>query len=314
MKFKTILVVVWALAMAVACNPMEDINRELDDSFNGFITKDAQYTLVAADYATISNNARKDALTDREIEAAQNILKGDTALTDGFNLTHLPELLAAKNTLQGYGPTSMVSVTYKFRESVAEATRDTTQRYFKRSANAWILLPEAGYAYDFENGTDYAEVAASGWAQYHTGGVEDRKFVYRSYGGNRYAQITAYASGGALTDKVDVWMVSPALNLDAVYVAKNLRFRTSNAYPNGAKLLVYVLNNQDPDKATFKEELTGAVIAGSAQNNYVFTGSGVVDLSAYSGTVYIAFRYLAQPGETTTYQVDDFEFDFLEME
>lgn len=314
MKFKDILFAGLAIITFSACSDLSDIYDEIDAGYNGRVKIDVEYTLIAADYNSISSAARLDATTEEEIQDALNILEGDTALTDGYNVSYIPSLIGEKTAYQGFGPKSRVAVTYKFRQSVSDATKDTTQTFYKRSVNAWMLMPDAGLFYDFEDGTDYEEVNLNGWAQYANGGIEDRKFVYRSYAGNRYAQITAFSSAGVLEDKVDMWLVSPALNLDDVYVAKNVQFLTSNAYPNGAQLIPYVMDAQNPSEATVVEELEDAVIADDTKNNYVFVNSGVIDLSDYSGTVYIAFRYLAEPEQTTTFQIDDFEFDFLEME
>ncbi len=314
MKLQHIVLAGLTVLVGISCTKLDDIYDEIDANFDGFITKDARYTLTSSDYKTISANAKKEAMTGDEIVAAENILAGDTALTDGYNETQIPAIVASKTDFQGFGRTSLVAVTYKYRDTVTAVTRDTTQSYFKKSKNSWMLLPDAGYAYDFEDGLDYDPVALNGWSQTADGGVADRNFVYRSFGGNRYAQITAYSSTGVLEDKVDMWLVSPVLNLNEVYVAKNLRFSTANAYPNGATLTVYILDNADPTQASLKEELADVKIAGSSDNNYAFVKSGVIDLSAYSGNVYVAFRYLAEPGQTTTYQVDNFEFDFLEVE
>lgn len=314
MKLHNIVIAGLALASLVACEPMEDFNDELKDAYQGPISQDITYSLSPIDYGTISETAQREALNEEEALAAANILEGDTALTGDMGTAFIPDILNSASELQGFGSTSIVSVTYKFRDNVESASRDTTQSFFKQSLYAWIPMPDAGYAYDFEDGTDYEDVNRNGWAQYFNGGIEDRTFAYRSYGGNRYAQVTAYSSGTVLDETVDVWLVSPALNLDEVYVAKNVRFNTSQAYANGAQLIAYVMDAQDPAQATLVEELTDAVIADDSQNNYTFVNSGELDLSAYSGTVYIAFQYLAEPGQTTTFQVDDFEFDFLVME
>ncbi len=302
-----------ALIMGTACSDLDDIYDEMDGQFTGFITNDFSYTLTSVDYKTISEDAILDATTQEEINAAKAILEGGTALTDGYNNTYIPSLINEKSAFMGFGVKSIVQVTYKFRDSIEAEIIDTTQRYLRRSLNAWMLLTDAGYYYDFENGTDYEDVDLEGWVQVFNGGTEERTFLYRSYGGDRYAQVTAYSSDGILEEKMDVWLISPVLDLDDVNVAKNLEFFTSNAYPNGAQLIPYIMTSQDPATAD-TTRLSDAIIADDTYNNYQFISSGILDLSEYSGEVYIAFRYLAEVGQTTTFQVDDFKFDFLETE
>lgn len=162
-------------------------------------------------------------------------------------------------------------------------------------------------AYDFEDGTDYENVALNGWQQFFQGEVTDRTFAYRSYSDNRYAQITAYSSEGALTGTVDTWLVSPALSLDEA-TDKVVSFETSNAYANGASFAAYIMDAPNPAQATVLTELSSAVIADDQLANYEFVASGDIDLSSYSGVVYIGFRYLAEVGQTTTFQLDNFVF------
>ena len=121
---------------------------------------------------------------------------------------------------------------------------------------------------------------------------------------NKYVEINSYKSGGAGT--YENWIISPALDLDkAAY--KNLNFETAKSLFNSASTLeVYILDNADLTKAT-KTKLT-ATVAGSTDVDAVFIKSGNVDLSAFSGVKYIAFKYVGTNTAATKYWIDNFRF------
>ncbi len=314
MKLNKIFFAIPALLLAVSCEPMGDINDELDESYIGPLDTELTYELIASDYKTIMSSAKEDALTTEEYELAALIGVGDTAALIGDQPTvYLPELMNSMADFYGYAVGSINAVTYRYKEDVDSAVMDSTASYYKYSLYSWMLLPDAGYEYDFQDGTAYEDVDLDGWTQYNLGTSTDMTWIYKSYSGNTYAYATAY--NGENSGGYDIWLVSPGLNVNEALVAKNLKFETANAYANGSELKVYIMDNADPSKATVKDDISDEItIASSAQSSYDFVSSGVYDLSAYSGTVYIAFEYIADAGETTNYCVDEFYFDFLEIE
>ncbi len=313
MKFNNILLAGVSLLLAVACEPMEDINNELDESYNGPLRQDLVYELTGSDYKTISASALEDALSTEEYEAASTILEGDTALTDDQATTYIPELLANMEDMYGYAPGSINAVTFKYREDVDATATDSIASFYKFSVYSWMLLPDAGYEYDFEDGTAYENIDLDGWTQYNLGTSTDMTWIYKSYSGNTYAYGTAY--NGENSGGYDIWLVSPGLDLEDVIVDTNLKFETAQAYANGSELKVYIMDSADPSTATVKDEITANItLATSEDNNYEFISSGAIDLSSYSGTVYVAFEYVADAGETTSFCIDNFMFDFLEVE
>ncbi|WP_143525014.1 choice-of-anchor J domain-containing protein [Labilibacter marinus] len=309
-KLQYILFALMAL-FAFACEPLEDIKDELDDNYHGPLNKEIKYELTASDYKSISESAAADATTAEELEIAESVLEGDTALTADLASTYIPEMLGNMESMYGYAPKSLNKVSYKFRETVEEAIVDSTTGFFKFSLYSWMVFPEPGYMYDFNDGTSGEDVDKNGWTQYNLGSAKDMTYIYKSFGGNSYAYVTAYK--GKSEGGYKIWMVSPALNLDKVFVAPNLKFENAIAYPNGAVIKAYVMNDADPAKATLKEELVDAVFATEENNNYEFISSGMLDLSDYSGTVYIGFEYVAEKGQTTSFCIDDFTFDYIEL-
>lgn len=170
------------------------------------------------------------------------------------------------------------------------------------------LLPESDevYAtYDFEDGTDRAEINQKGWSVVHALGGGDKFWEYRSFGGNRYAQASAH-NGTAATYASEIY--SPVFNLNIID-HKNFDFETSAAYfVASSSLKVYV-----EDVATkVRTEVFPRIAAASDKvdgSTYTpFISSGSVSLAAFYGKVQLVFQYNAEGGasNSTTYQLDNF--------
>ena len=93
-----------------------------------------------------------------------------------------------------------------------------------------------------------------------------------------------------------------------------MAFRTADGYDNGATLVAMISTNYtgsgNPALATWTV-LPATIATGQTSGYSDFMCSGYINLNAYSGTVYIAFKYVgADPSgtgsdDTTTYQIDD---------
>ncbi|WP_075602873.1 hypothetical protein [Saccharicrinis aurantiacus] len=305
MKFQYLLLML--MVFAVACEPLEDIQNELDNSYTGPVNEALEYDLVYADYKNISERVVADATTEEEAQMGAKIQE-DTLLFADVTEYYIARVIEDKVQYGGYAVGSMMKVNYRLADNTGAFLEDTYSYYLKNTLNSWAFRPDAGYEYDFEDGTDYEVVDQNGWGIYNVGGSTDREWAYRSYGGNRYAQISAYGGEGS---GYEAWMVSPELDLDNIYTAKNIKFESAQAYDNGATLKVYVLDNHDPKEAKVMVELEDVIIASSSDNNYTMIPSGDIDISEFSGKVFIGFLYTAEGDtQTTTYQVDNFVFDY----
>lgn len=162
---------------------------------------------------------------------------------------------------------------------------------------------EAGFTYDFNNVTDGQDFAEKGWQNLMIAG--GRRWQGKVHQGNGYIQATAH---GATADQLqETWVITPALNLDGA-TNKIATFETAQAYwKEDTKFEVYVL--QCVDGKTVQTKVTPTALATSATPNYEFV-PGAVDLSTYSGKVFIGFRYVGMGGQglSTTWCVDDFAF------
>lgn len=169
-----------------------------------------------------------------------------------------------------------------------------------------LLIDEAGCS-DFTGGTpdnpdnpdnptgaasvsqnfDAATEIPAGWTNLKVAG--DKDWYVREFSGNNYASMSGYKG----TAPFDAWLISPAVNLDEA-PAKVASFTTQvNGYGSTTtKFEVYVLTGADPATAT-KTALEPALPTAPASGYSEWVNSGELSLAAFSGTIYIGFRYNA---------------------
>lgn len=152
---------------------------------------------------------------------------------------------------------------------------------------------------DFETGTfgtwDTINVAGSAvvdnnWQVYTSGGG--------ALGSINYAQINGFNQTFLCND----WLISPALNFDN-YTSEAMSFLTNWSFGNldNELMLKYSTDySGDPSTATWT-----TLAFDKPATSYTWTGSGYVDLSSLSGTVYIAFHYLANATDPRRWRVDE---------
>ena len=141
----------------------------------------------------------------------------------------------------------------------------------------------------------------AGWTSYKVKG--DKAWYFTSFDNNYYAAMTGYKG----TAPFDSWLVSPGLDLDKA-TDKVFSFNSQvNGYgATTTTLKVYVLTDADPSKGT-ATELTGVTLATAPASGYSgFVSSGNVDLSKFTGVVYLGFQYAAtQDANYATWCIDD---------
>lgn len=128
----------------------------------------------------------------------------------------------------------------------------------------------------------------------------------REFSGNNYITVSAYLGNDA-GGPYENWLIAPPVNIDKAN-KKTLTFVTQAAYPAENSILeVYALDDVDLAKA--KRTKLAATIPTPPANGYSdWVSSGTVDLSAFSGVVYIAWRYYSEKGgngNSTTYGIDN---------
>lgn len=160
--------------------------------------------------------------------------------------------------------------------------------------------PVEPVAFIDENFDASTEIPA-GWTQVQVAGT--KKWYIPTFNGNNYAAMTGYKG----TAPFDQWLMTPPIDMSKV-AEKVLTFDTQvNGYGSTTSVFeVYVLDAPDPAKATVKTKLNPTIATAPASGYSDWAASGSLDLSSFSGTVYIAFRYYAtEDANFATWCVDN---------
>ena len=135
---------------------------------------------------------------------------------------------------------------------------------------------------------DVSTSIPAGWSQIQLAG--NKTWYVPTFNENNYAAMTGYKGAAPF----DSWLLTPPVDI-ANAAEKVLSFDTQvNGYGSTTTVFeVYVLDNADPSKATVKTKLTPAIATAPASGYSEWVQSGSLDLSSFSGTIYIGFRYYA---------------------
>ncbi|MEL1245106.1 choice-of-anchor J domain-containing protein [Flavobacterium sp. DGU11] len=165
-------------------------------------------------------------------------------------------------------------------------------------------LDEVIFSQNFDEAVDNTPLDITGWTNFASQGTT--KWTEQVFSGNGYAEFSTFNSG----NPVNVgWLISPAINIDGS--AKKLTFVAAQHHLDSPanKLEVLVSTNFDgTDVAAATWTPVTATLPTQANDWYEFVSSGQVNLSAFSGNVYIAFRVTGSGTDTTldgAYQIDN---------
>lgn len=117
------------------------------------------------------------------------------------------------------------------------------------------------------------------------------------FGTDIYAKISGY-QGNVNSDD---WLISPPLAMDS-YVNEVLSFTSASNY-TGPALEVLISSNYtggNPTAASWT-----ALPATLSSGSWTWTSSGSIDLSLYTGSVNIAFRYTSTATDAATWELDN---------
>lgn len=120
--------------------------------------------------------------------------------------------------------------------------------------------------------------------------VGTKTWFPQSFDNNGYYEFSPFNSNETLNV---AWFITPAINLDNA-TKKRLTFQTAqhhvlNTENNFLQVLISTDFSGDVTTANWTEVSFNAPKTGSS-NNYDFFNSGIVDLSTFSGNIYIAFK------------------------
>jgi hypothetical protein len=153
---------------------------------------------------------------------------------------------------------------------------------------------------DFESQYNDEDIVLSDWLNEAT--VGSRLWRAKEFSDNVYAQATSFNS----SEDNECWLITPLIDLDAMESPK-LTFESSKAYWVHDGLEVFVSTDFNgvniPGASWIKLD---PILAGETDPDHEWIFSGVIDLSAYSGSGYIAFKYTGNgTSGTTSYRIDN---------
>jgi hypothetical protein len=198
--------------------------------------------------------------------------------------------------------------------------------------NPWACALPAGTLFneDFESLTTpttfpYTIIGLPGWNNAAQAGTE--LWTARTFSSNKYAYMSGFGTNAAA---VTTWLVTPGIPLTGT--TKTLTFKTTQGFiltttPGGtnveAALKVLVSTNYTgtgnpwaagvvwtdlTSQATLSPGSTTATFPSG------FTNSGNINLNAYTGTIYVAFRYEgADPAGTASDKTSAWEVDDIKV-
>jgi hypothetical protein len=121
----------------------------------------------------------------------------------------------------------------------------------------------------------------------------------------RFAEIGSFSSRN---DSTISWLITAPVNLEAT-TEEYISFETSSSFADGSDLEVLITNNWDGGTANIlmaNWEALPAIIVQDYDDFDLWTFSSYINLSSYSGNVYIAFKYIGSGKEEFdgTYEID----------
>lgn len=165
------------------------------------------------------------------------------------------------------------------------------------------------YQEDFESYDFGDSITQNGWTDYKQVGSKDFFAFDDNYSLGTSVKISAYNSGD--TSNI-AWLISPGFDMDA-QGGEVLSFQSSNSFSDNSTLELLISTDWDGVEANITTAtwtaLPGTIVPDSEfYQNWV--GSGPIDLSGYTGTAHIAFRYTGGDNgtsQTGTYELDEFK-------
>ena len=146
-----------------------------------------------------------------------------------------------------------------------------------------ILLEE-----NFE--TQSGEIEIPNWINYREEGTKSWRSYDDSYSQSKAARIGSKNSTDDLTIS---WLITEGVNLETTS-QEFLSFETSNSFANGSKLEVFISTDFDGNKDHIKRATWTILPAKIVSDGIPFkkwVHSTYIDISSYSGTAFIAFKY-----------------------
>lgn len=161
----------------------------------------------------------------------------------------------------------------------------------------------------FDDVVDNSNFDYSGWVNYAEVGSE--LWTEQDFSGNGYVEFSGYRTG----DDVNIgWLVTPAFDLTGATNAF-VNFKLAQHHLDDEvnnTLEVFISSDFDGSNVTTASwEKMNVSIPGEVIKWYEFQDVGLIDISSYSGTIHIGFKYVGSGTDTSldgAYFVDDILF------
>ena len=154
----------------------------------------------------------------------------------------------------------------------------------------------------FEGGTVNDPVTGVNWINYAEAGT--RTYVYKAFSGNQFAEFNPFSSG---EDENVGWLVTPRIAMDEV-AFKEMSLWSQRRFRDGEQLSILYSS----DFTGISTDITTATwtslsyTAPSVNDTWIETGA--IDLSALTGDVFFAFKYVGSGNNNTldgTWRIDN---------
>ena len=150
------------------------------------------------------------------------------------------------------------------------------------------------------------EINIANWTNYIEAGSKKWRSYTDANSLSKAANIGSYRSGDESTI---AWLITEGVNLDTT-LEEYLSFETSTSFADGSTLEVLISENWNGEEVSITTAKWDALPAKIASNNddyNSFINSTFIDLSAYTGTIYIAFKYSGTGNDSFdgTYELDN---------
>lgn len=193
-------------------------------------------------------------------------------------------------------------------DRAATITETTTLNHIFGNQGEPIILG-LPFIQNFDYTTANASVALAGWtnANVETGGIAN--WIGKEFSSDKYVQMSSY--GSASTGADQVWLITPGITM--TNTTEELSFDVNVGYYTHDGLSVMISTDFDQtvdgiSTATWTDVTADFTIPSEPTGAYGdFATAGHLDVSSYTGTMYVAFIYEGDKtaSETTTYQIDN---------
>jgi len=156
-----------------------------------------------------------------------------------------------------------------------------------------------------------ADINLPNWTNYKQAGSLD----WKAYSDSNSLGVSANFSAFGTNDSSNIgWLITPPINMD-LHDSEKLSFQTSNSYADSSILEVLISTDWDGNESTITSstwQVLPATIVTPSDYYKDWINSGSIDLSSYTGTAYIAFRYTGAGNNSSmngTYELDNIKIN-----